>query len=62
MVAISVTGFDPATGNNANVSSNLTKEAACAAIAYAVAKSDMRRVEEFYRGADISGIIAPITL
>jgi hypothetical protein len=57
-----VTGFDPATGNDANVTSNSTKEAACAAIAYAVAKSDMRRVEEFYRGADISGIVAPITL
>jgi hypothetical protein len=57
-----VSGFDPATGNNANVSSDSTKEAACAAIAYAVAKSDMRRVEEFYRGTDISGIVAPVTL
>lgn len=55
-----VTGFNPATGQNANVASNSTKEAACAAVAYAVANSDMRRVQEFYKGADISGIVAPI--
>ena len=57
-----VTGFDPATGNNAAVSSDSTREAASAAVAYAVAKSDMRRVQDFYDGGDISGIVAPITL
>ncbi len=57
-----VTGFDPTTGNNAQVSSNTTKEAASAAIAYAVARGDMRRVEEHYKGGDISGIVVPVTL
>ncbi len=57
-----VNGFNPATGDNANVSSNTTKEAASAAIAYAVARGDMRRVEEFYKGGDISGLVVPVTL
>ncbi len=57
-----VNGFDPATGNNAAVSSNSTSAAASAAVAYAVAKSDMRRVQDFYTGGDISGIVAPVTL
>ncbi len=57
-----VNGFDPATGNNAAVSSDATREAASAAVAYAVAKSDMRRVQDFYTGGDISGIVAPVTL
>jgi len=57
-----VTGFDPATGNNAAVSSDSTREAANAAVAYAVAKSDMRRVQDFYTGGDISGIVAPVTI
>ncbi len=57
-----VTGFDPATGNNAAVSSNSTREAASAAAAYAVAKGDMRRVQDFYDGGDISGIVTPVTL
>tara|TARA_R110002096_G_scaffold436100_1_gene667687 strand:+ start:52277 stop:53674 length:1398 start_codon:yes stop_codon:yes gene_type:complete len=57
-----VTSFDPATGEAANVSSDSTREAASAAIAYAVAKGDMRRVQDFYDGGDISGIVTPITL
>ncbi len=56
-----VTGFDPSTGK---VGANLPLSAANAmpvagAIAYAVAKGDMRRVGDFYRGADISGIVRP---
>ena len=33
--------------------------AASAAIAYAVAKGDMRRVNDFYRGVDIGGVVNP---
>jgi hypothetical protein len=56
-----ITGFDPATGN---VGANLPQSQANAmpvagAIAYAVAKGDMRRVEDFYHGSDISGIVRP---
>ncbi len=57
-----VTGYDPATGNDAAVSSDSTREAASAAVAYAVAKGDMRRVQDFYDGGDISGIVTPVTL
>ena len=34
-----------------------TAAAASAAVAYAVAKGDMRRVQDFYRGEDIQGIV-----
>jgi hypothetical protein len=53
-----VTGFDPATGNDvAGQSSATTANAAAAAVAYAIAKGDMRRVQDFYRGGSIAGII-----
>jgi hypothetical protein len=56
--ANAVRGFDPATGNDvAGQSSATTANAAAAAALYAVAKGDMRRVQDFYRGGSIDGIV-----
>jgi hypothetical protein len=52
-----VVGFDPTTGDDADVSSASTANAAAAAITYAVARGDMRRVEDFYRGTSIRGLV-----
>jgi hypothetical protein len=53
-------GFDPTTGADMpGQMSNATSMAASAAIAYAVTKGDMRRVNDFYRGADLGGIVRP---
>ncbi len=53
-----VSGFDPATGAAVpNQSSNVTTNAAAAAAAFAVARGDMRRVQDFYRGGSIGGIV-----
>jgi hypothetical protein len=57
-----VAGWDPATGADAPMPSSDTATAAAAAIAYAVSKGDMRRVRDFYRGADITGIINPLEM
>ena len=52
------TGFDPTTGNDvAGQGSGVTSMPAAAAAAYAVAKGDLRRVQDFYRGAAIDGMI-----
>jgi hypothetical protein len=54
----SILGFDPSTGNDVlGQSANSTSAAAGAAVAFAVAKGDRRRVEEFYSGQWISGIV-----
>jgi hypothetical protein len=54
----SILGFDPTTGNDVpNQPANTTSSSAGAAVAFAVAKGDRRRVEEFYTGLWISGII-----
>lgn len=53
-----VDGFDPKTGNNvAGQQANATSAAAGAAVAYAVAKGDMKRVQDFYNGPGIDGIV-----
>ena len=52
-----VTGWDPQTGADTAMSSAQTAASASAAIAYAVAKGDMRRVTDFYSGVDIGGVI-----
>jgi hypothetical protein len=39
-----------------------TASSASAAILYAVARGDLRRVQDFYRGADLRGVIASSTL
>jgi hypothetical protein len=59
----STDGFDPTTGKDVpNQQSNATSAAAGAAVAYAVAKGDMRRVQDFYNGPSIAGIVnaAPV--
>jgi hypothetical protein len=50
-------GWDPQTGADAVMSSAQTAASASAAIAFAVAKGDMRRVNDFYNGVDIGGVI-----
>jgi hypothetical protein len=54
----STSGFDPTTGAEiANQQANATSDAAGAAVAFAVAKGDMKRVQEFYTGPAIDGIV-----
>jgi hypothetical protein len=50
------TGFDPATGAPAPYSGDLQAKAACAAVAYAIARGDRRAVQDFSR-LDITGIV-----
>ncbi|TMQ11601.1 MAG: hypothetical protein E6J90_34320 [Deltaproteobacteria bacterium] len=51
------TGFDPATGGPAPYNGDRQAKAACAAVAYAIARGDLRAVQDFSR-IDISGLIA----
>lgn len=57
----SIETWDPTTGNNTpgGDSSTLSGPAG-AAVLYAVSKGDIRRVQDFYRGPDIGGIIVPV--
>src|SRR5262249_44506532 len=55
----STRSFDPDTGAEADVAATQTAAAASAAVAYAVAKGDMRRVGDFYRGSTLAGITRP---
>lgn len=52
-----VTGFDPATGASTAYNGDRQAQAACAAVAYAIARGDLRKVQDFSR-MDISGLIA----
>lgn len=53
-----LSGFDPATGNAvAGQATNVTSNAAAAAVLYAVTKGDMRAVQDYYRGGDIGGMV-----
>jgi hypothetical protein len=53
-----VSGFDPVTGAEMpGQSSNATSAAAGAAVAFAIAKGDMKRVRDFYTGPSIDGIV-----
>jgi hypothetical protein len=52
-----MSGFEPATGNTNPAASNTTSHAAAAALLFAVAKGDMRAVQDYYRGGDISGMV-----
>ncbi len=52
-----VTGYNPADGSAVpGQASAVTAQASAAAAAYAVAKGDLRRVQDFYRGGSIAGI------
>jgi hypothetical protein len=53
-----VTGFDPATGAPKAYDGDAQAQAACAAIAYAIARGDQRAVQDFSR-ADIGGLVVP---
>jgi hypothetical protein len=54
----SVDGFDPTTGKDMpNQPSTATSAAAGAAVAFAVAKGDMKRVRDFYTGPGLDGIV-----
>jgi hypothetical protein len=55
-------GWNPATGemDGGRSSASLANPAA-AAIAYAVARGDMRRVNDFYSGESINGVVADPT-
>lgn len=57
-----VTGWDPTTGGTSTLTSAQLAMPASAAIAYAVAKGDMRRVSDFYRGVAIDGVVRPVTM
>lgn len=56
--------WDPTSGANTGtgMSSAQLAAPAAAAVLYAVAKGDMRRVNDFYRGPSIAGVINPITM
>jgi hypothetical protein len=53
-----VTGFDPATGASSTYRGDAQAEAACTAVAYAITRGDLRRVQDFSR-VDISGLVVP---
>jgi hypothetical protein len=53
----SVAGFDPTSGEERMGASAATANAAAAAITFAVARGDMRRVGDFYRGQSIRGLV-----
>jgi hypothetical protein len=58
-----VDGFDPSTGDTVpGQSSNTTAASAGAAVAYAVAKGDIRRVQDFYTGPALDGIVNPTAI
>ncbi len=57
-----VKGFDPATGADNDTASRDLAGPASAAVAYAIAKGDMRRVGDFARGVNINGVVRPITM
>src|SRR5207237_7137428 len=51
-----VTGFDPATGAAAPPKPDVQAKAAATAVIYALARGDLRRVQDFSR-TDITGLI-----
>lgn len=58
----SVVGWNPTTGADApDATSASLSSPAAAAILYAVTKGDIRRTSDFYRGADIGGVVASAT-
>jgi hypothetical protein len=50
-------GWDPATGADAPYAGAPLGQAASAAVLFAIAKGDMRRVRDFYTGRSIDGIV-----
>jgi hypothetical protein len=59
----SVRGWDPTSGEDrGDRNSASTSAAAAAAVLYAVTKGDLRRVQDFYRGAALSGVVTNPTI
>lgn len=58
----STRGFDPATGAENNATSASLADPVTAAIAYAIAQGDSRRIQDFARGINIDGITVPVQL
>lgn len=57
-----VSGFDPATGQNAPFDGAASAQATTAAIAYAVCRGDTRRVGDFARGVNLAGITKAVQM
>ena len=57
-----VKGFDPRTGEDNDTASRDLAAPASAAVAYAIARGDMRRASDFARGVDIGGIVKTLTM
>ena len=57
-----VTGFDPATGNDAAFNGGQSAQAATAAICYAIAKGDKRRLNDVIVNAQVDGITRPVLM
>ncbi|MCE9578726.1 MAG: hypothetical protein K8W52_36715 [Deltaproteobacteria bacterium] len=57
-----VKGFDPATGGEIAFNGAQTAKAATAAIVYAIAKGDPRRVGDFAQGVNLNGITNPVQM
>ncbi len=57
-----VTGFDPATGLDTAYNGGTAAKSATAAIAYAVARGDMRRVGDFASGVNLNGVTNPVQM
>ena len=57
-----VTGFDPTTGETSGFNGGQTARAATAAICYAIAKGDKRRLNDVIPNAQIDGIVRPVLM
>lgn len=52
-------GIDPSKGTEIPYNGQSSAHAASAAVLYAVAKGDMKKVKEFYKGPDITSLVNP---
>ncbi|MBK9033765.1 MAG: hypothetical protein IPL61_21280 [Myxococcales bacterium] len=57
-----VKGFDPRTGEDNDAPTRDLAAPASAAVAYAIARGDMRRAADFARGVDIGGVVKTLTM
>lgn len=53
-------GIDPTTGLDVAYDGQKSVHAASAAVLYAIAKGDMKKVKEFYKGPDITALVKPV--
>jgi len=57
---MTASGIDPTTGLETPYNGQNSVHAASAAILYAIAKGDMKKVREFYKGPDITSLVLPV--